>query len=346
MDELKAYEPTWRERVAQSIQEGLMKTGMTPYRAMQVAQNITGGGKGLIGGMGLLDATPAGMVFGAQEGGLLAGEGVARAQKGDVGGGLLAAGLGALALTPGGKKKAPREEALETARKNAVKMLGLPENNTAMDRARALKYVDDVNGDLYRGMHQAPTSSNDTAAPAHALNRIYPDDIYSSMAHRYYGHGADPAQDASVTRRMQALRGSPDAPVVVFRAVPKDAPDTINHGDWITPDKQYAVDHGEGALNGDFKVLRDRVPAKTLWTDGNSIFEFGYDKSQKFADGPASIPIVRSTDPKNRERSRFAAFDPARVHENDLLGRADLGLLGLLALGSAGAAVALKPEDK
>jgi len=35
-------------------------------------------------------------------------------------------------------RAAPRDEALETARKNAVKMLGLPENNTAMDRAQAL----------------------------------------------------------------------------------------------------------------------------------------------------------------------------------------------------------------
>lgn len=39
------------------------------------------------------------------------------------------------------KKPLPREEALETARKNAVEMLGLPESNTAMDRARAMGYI-------------------------------------------------------------------------------------------------------------------------------------------------------------------------------------------------------------
>jgi hypothetical protein len=33
-------------------------------------------------------------------------------------------------------------------------------------------------------------------------------------------------------------------------------------------------------------------------------------------------------------RSRFAAFDPARINENDLLGRADPALLGLLGIGS------------
>ncbi len=37
-------------------------------------------------------------------------------------------------------KRAPQDEALETARKNAVTMLGLPENNTAMDRARAMGF--------------------------------------------------------------------------------------------------------------------------------------------------------------------------------------------------------------
>jgi hypothetical protein len=37
-------------------------------------------------------------------------------------------------------KNAPQAEALETARQNAVKMLGLPETNTAMDRARAMGF--------------------------------------------------------------------------------------------------------------------------------------------------------------------------------------------------------------
>ena len=44
------------------------------------------------------------------------------------------------------KKALPQEKALETARKNAVEMLGLPENNTAMDRARAMGYMDYLHG--------------------------------------------------------------------------------------------------------------------------------------------------------------------------------------------------------
>ena len=45
-----------------------------------------------------------------------------------------------------GLKAAPRDDALEAARKNAVKMLGLPENNTAMDRAIAQGYVPAYHG--------------------------------------------------------------------------------------------------------------------------------------------------------------------------------------------------------
>ena len=44
---------------------------------------------------------------------------------------------------------APRDDALEIARQNAVKMLGLPEANTAMDRAKAMGF--DVDFPVWRG---------------------------------------------------------------------------------------------------------------------------------------------------------------------------------------------------
>ena len=52
----------------------------------------------------------------------------------------LAAAPAALAKASKATKALPREQALETARQNAVKMLGLPESNTAMDRARAMGF--------------------------------------------------------------------------------------------------------------------------------------------------------------------------------------------------------------
>ena len=51
---------------------------------------------------------------------------------------------------------------------------------------------------------------------------------------------------------------------------------TINPGDWITIWRPYAAQHGNSALNGEYKILTKTVPASTLYTDGNSMYEFGY----------------------------------------------------------------------
>ena len=53
----------------------------------------------------------------------------------------------------------------------------------------------------------------------------------------------------------------------------------INDGDWVTISKQYAVEHGESALNGNYKIVTKTVPVKHLFTDGNSIQEWGYDST-------------------------------------------------------------------
>lgn len=51
---------------------------------------------------------------------------------------------------------------------------------------------------------------------------------------------------------------------------------TINSGDWVSISKEYTVEHGKSNLGNKFKILSKTVPAKTLFTDGNSIHEWGY----------------------------------------------------------------------
>ena len=51
---------------------------------------------------------------------------------------------------------------------------------------------------------------------------------------------------------------------------------TINAGDWVTLTKEYAKDHGESALKGEYKILSKKVKAKEVWTNADSIHEFGY----------------------------------------------------------------------
>lgn len=50
----------------------------------------------------------------------------------------------------------------------------------------------------------------------------------------------------------------------------------INAGDWVTPSRSYAVEHGESALNGEYRILSKSIPASHLFTEGNSLSEFGY----------------------------------------------------------------------
>jgi hypothetical protein len=50
----------------------------------------------------------------------------------------------------------------------------------------------------------------------------------------------------------------------------------INSGDWVTINPLYAKEHGQGNLDNKFKVLTKTVRASELFTDGNSIHEFGY----------------------------------------------------------------------
>jgi hypothetical protein len=50
----------------------------------------------------------------------------------------------------------------------------------------------------------------------------------------------------------------------------------INPGDWVTITRRYAVDHGEAHLDGQHRLITKTVPAGTLYTDGNSVQEWGY----------------------------------------------------------------------
>jgi hypothetical protein len=59
----------------------------------------------------------------------------------------------------------------------------------------------------------------------------------------------------------------------------KQKPITINKGDWVTITKEYAKEHGESLLKGNYKILSKNVRAKDLFTSGDSIQEWGYDPS-------------------------------------------------------------------
>ena len=131
--------------------------------------------------------------------------------------------------------------------------------------------------DDYKGSHKAPNSEND--APLHELtkNGIYPEDVYSNKAAHYYGHG-NIKEDKELFSKIHSLKEKPDALIDIHRAIPRDTPrdSKINKGDWVTIHKNYAREHGEGRLKGEFRILSMKVPAKHLFTNGDSAYEWGY----------------------------------------------------------------------
>ena len=138
--------------------------------------------------------------------------------------------------------------------------------------------------DNYRGNHRPASPSDDagTSAPMHDRTRVYPEDIYDKATQvRNYGNREHYDQESF--RQVNAVRGNPEAQVPIYRAVGPEVPEgaQIRAGDWVTPSREYAQQHNDSQFNGEGRVLTTTARAGDLWTDGNSINEFGWWPSQK-----------------------------------------------------------------
>jgi hypothetical protein len=128
----------------------------------------------------------------------------------------------------------------------------------------------------YIGGHSAPTMEAG-ASLDNPTAMFGGDDIYSGNAMRYFGTGMDEADRESIAAISRA-RNKPKGTTWVYRAVPKDAPNEIGAGDWVTTSRAYAKDHGEANLGGrgNYKIVKEPVSPRELATDGNSINEWGW----------------------------------------------------------------------
>ncbi len=135
------------------------------------------------------------------------------------------------------------------------------------------KFIDIITEADYRGEHQAPDHVGGAALYDLTLNDMYPDDVYSSKGFTYYGTDAPDG-----FYKAMALKGRPNSIVTIYRAVPKElVRPKISPGDWVTTSRAYAREHGQSHLNGPFKILTKTVFARDLYTEGNSLDEWGYD---------------------------------------------------------------------
>lgn len=189
----------------------------------------------------------------------------------------------AISLTPGAGDLQSGYEAVRSANEGkwgeaGLNALGvLPFVPALGGMTKGAKAIDEIET-AYRGSHTAP--SREFGAPLHDLTgsgQMYPDDVYSANAVRYYGTG-DTRLDKESFALAQRMRNKPDELVEIYRAVPNDANITaINPGDWITINKNYAKQHGESNLPEGYKIISQKVKAKDIWTNADSIHEYGYD---------------------------------------------------------------------
>jgi hypothetical protein len=195
------------------------------------------------------------------------------------------------------KIKAEQGERQKRAIENAERVAGQPVVLPTDKKAKGGLEESD-----YRSSHIAPGPN--FGAPMHDVTRdMYPKDFYGPNGFRYYADFGE-HHDREAYDKVRRVKDKPEETVWIHRAIPtkvykealkKESP--LNHmirkGDWVAISKQYAKDHGESVLLGDYKIASMRVPAKHVWTNGDSVHEWGYHPVESKAQGgSASTPSI------------------------------------------------------
>ena len=150
---------------------------------------------------------------------------------------------------------------------------------------------DDDLGLDYRIEHTSPDPEG--GVPMHDLTggTVYPDDFYDRATQlRYYGTGED-EHDPQTFAVVNSVRGDPDAMVTIYRGVPGHVSE-INPGDWVTPSQHYGELNAWQQEDEGGHVLSMEVRAGDLYTQGDSIHEWGWH--------PGGTPAAPSDDSSQR----------------------------------------------
>lgn len=173
-----------------------------------------------------------------------------------------------------------------------------------------------VSADEYKDAHVAPSSSVDKESfrDLEAIRKAVvedgddtnvfalangisnqPDDYFSANGARWYGYDdLEGRQSASAIK--SAMRNIKyqqenygevkEIPMItVYRTVTKDIKESsVRNGDWVTPSENYAKSHGEHRFGtGQYRIIKQEIPADNLWWDGNDINEWGVDDGKEYA---------------------------------------------------------------
>jgi hypothetical protein len=141
---------------------------------------------------------------------------------------------------------------------------GMPYDQKAMSIAQQYKDKPNAMVTIYRAVPKEKSNSEKIAdiernMAAYMRRKTLPQDAHTTNGSQWYewAHG-----------ERERLRNLADEPAEVTSK--------INPGDWVTLTREYAKDHGESALKGKYKIISKKVKAKDIWTNADSIHEFGY----------------------------------------------------------------------
>jgi hypothetical protein len=232
---------------------------------------------------------------------------------------------GPLGFAPVGMTRA---EALETARRNAVQMLGLPEGNTPMDRARAMGFETAPSKWTYHGSR---AEINGPIDPARSDFGFHTGSVEQAEAR--LKAFAPPTEVFPEGANMLPLMKSRYANML------RVADEGSFHADALAPQlaKKGLIDKAKAKqmvkdIEADWKKQKEYDDILRRVVNENDYHGVVYSNAQEGAGKSYAF-----SDPSVL-RSPFAAFDPARAKERDLLGYATPSMLSLLGLGAAGTA--------
>jgi hypothetical protein len=146
-------------------------------------------------------------------------------------------------------------------------------DNEAFGIVRSLRNRPNASVTIYRAVPYEKTNQEKLAAlqkqkAAYMARRIVPAEWGGSRT----SFGDEAGFFEWVTAEIKRLEDAPEEKREALK---------INPGDWVAITRSYAKGHGESALRGNYKIISKKVTAKEIFTNGDSIQEWGYDPTGK-----------------------------------------------------------------
>lgn len=127
----------------------------------------------------------------------------------------------------------------------------------------------------YGDAHEAPKAGSDFDVNITNIEEHMPD-LLGPKGMQLYRTGM-PKSDKESLDVLRSLTGDPNQKVTIYRAAPENVTE-FNDGNWVSLSPSYAATHVMSRFDGKAHVISAEVPVSSLWTDGNSMNEIGFDR--------------------------------------------------------------------